>query len=108
MTYLIQTGKGETFNLNLTYLDASGIPIDLTTHVVTFEILTPNSPGAPALITKTCTTTSDGHIAVTLSATETNALAEGEYIYVLIDTFGSVVDWLLRDRFDILEVSSIV
>lgn len=101
-------GKGETFSLPLTYKNADGTPKDLTGHTLVFKVLTPNDPAASPILSITPTTDSQGNINITVPASTTTGIPEGEYVYILIDTHDSgTVDWLLRDRWFITEASSI-
>lgn len=100
-------GKGETFTWNLVYKDADGNPKDLTSHTLAFKILVPNLPGADPVYSLTPTKDSSGNIGITISAATTATFDEGEYIYLLTDTVGSTVDWLLRDRLFVVDASSL-
>lgn len=107
MSNSYECGIGETFILNLVYTNYLGVPIDLTSHTVTFLLYAPNSPGSGAVATVTATCDSNGNIAITVPASMTTTQTAGDYVYLVKDTVGSAVTWLLRDKFTFTEVTAL-
>lgn len=96
------TGKGETFTLDMQYLDEDNNPVDLTGHAVFFEIT--NRGTEEGLSSVNGAVDEEGNISIKVYADETVLWTAGVYGYKVVHTNPDLdVKWLLTGRFTVTE-----
>jgi hypothetical protein len=95
--------QGATWSVTVTYKDSTGAPINLTGYTAALQVrqqyssvdadLTLTSPSNGIVITPLT-----GVVVVTMTATQTAALAEGYYVYDLELTSGTYKDRLIQGQ----------
>lgn len=105
--YNATVDQGATFELSVVYKDQSGTPINLTgfsaalqvrqNYYDTTALVTLTSPSSGIVITPLT-----GTVKITMSATQTGALDEGNYVYDLeLYSSGGNVTRLIQGQFTI-------
>lgn len=102
--YNIIADQAATYQLNVTWKDSSGTPVNLTGYTAKMQVrLGINEPTAAVEVTNTSGIVlggSAGTIAITISATQMTALtAPQTYVYDLRLTSGDVVTRLIDGTF---------
>jgi hypothetical protein len=99
--------KGATYNLSVTYKDATGSPVDLTGWTVRMQVRETPADSTPILTsdggspTITLTKNSSGEITITISASTTASLTATTAYYDIEaqQTSSGVVRRILKGRF---------
>lgn len=109
-TYNFTIYRGLTFSRVITYYQADGVtPVDLTNATVEWKIKPsvgyPTNTGDYTTTPEITVDPTHGKITLALTATETKALAEGNYVYSLNVTNGSTVDGLILGSVSIISTA---
>lgn len=108
-SYNIVCDQGATFGLSMTYKDANGAIINLTTYTARMQVRSKasapttilsltSSPGAGITLGGAA-----GTIVISISASSTAALEPGDYVYdlELVNTTSSAVTRLIQGKFKV-------
>jgi hypothetical protein len=94
--------QGATWKVNLLYKDPAGDPINLTGYTAQLQLRTSYDAASASLSLANGTgitiTANTGNIAILATATQTNSLVAGDYVYDLEITLSGEVTRLIQGR----------
>jgi len=99
--------QGATWTVNIVYYDYNNVPVDLTGYSARMQLRSKYDSSA-VLTLSTATgeiviTGPTGQIAITASATQTQAIASGIYVYDLELTSGAEITRLIQGQMTVRE-----
>lgn len=95
--YPLQIIVGDTKNVAVTFQDGAGSPINITGRTYSAQVrATVDSAAALANFTCSIANAAGGQVVCTLAATTTSSLSEGDGIWSLRETNGTVITTLLE------------
>lgn len=101
-TYNVIIDQGANWQVNLSYKDSNGDPVNLTGYTAQLQLRTSYDAALASLNLSTGSgitiTANSGLIAINATASQTGALVAGDYVYDLEITLSGVVTRIIQGR----------